>query len=372
MWVMVAATAMTVTLPVLASFIIEDLDITRTQFGAIGAVGGLLAAFSSPYAGRITDRIGGRRAAFVVLIGSAAGAALVALSPMYGAVFAGIIVGAVTGAAGNPSTNKLIAHSLEPGGRGFVTGIKQTGPQVGSMLAGLLAPLGATTLGWRPTLVIMALLLAAPAPALRRYVDETNMSRAAAESADGPLPAGIRWVAVYGFLIGLGGSAPFLLPLFVEEELGETAAVAGLAAAVLGGVAIVGRLQWARVVEDRESPAPALIVLAVASIAAMALMLVSISNGTLFMWLGTVVLALSASSFTAVGAMAVISLAGAAGAGRATGIVWLGFLAGLGIGPPVYGYAVDQTGSYALMWWLALALFAVAAVVALAWMRWDR
>lgn len=372
MWVMVAATALTVTLPVVASFIIDDFGITRSQFGAVGAVGGLLAAVSSPYAGVATDRIGGRRAAQVVLGGSAAAAVVTAAAPSFIALFAGAAVGAVAGAAGNPSTNKLIASSLDFGDRGVVTGIKQTGPQVGSLLAGLLAPLGATTIGWRPTLVIMAIVLVLPAPALSKFVPDAPATGDRAPGVRGAQPPGIRWVAVYGFLLGLGGSATFLLPLFVEEELGQSALVAGWAAALLGGAAAVGRLQWARVAERRGQAAPVLVVLAIAAVGSMALMLVSIEYGTLWMWLATVVLAFSASSWTAVGAIAVITIAGPGGAGRASGIVWFGFLAGLGIGPPIYGYTVDGTGSYALMWSMALAVFAAAAAVSVAWMRRDR
>jgi Na+-driven multidrug efflux pump len=85
-----------------------------------------------------------------------------------------------------------------------------------------------------------------------------------------------------------------------------------------------------------------------------------------------VVLALSSSSWTSVGAIAVIGIAGAAGAGRASGAVWFGFLAGLGLGPPLYGFTVDRTDSYAAMWWVALGTFAVAAAVAAAWMRSNR
>ena len=99
----------------------------------------------------------------------------------------------------------------------------------------------------------------------------------------------------------------------------------------------------------------------------MGLMLISMSYGIGRMWLGTTVLGLSSSSWTSVGAMAVIGIAGAGAAGRASGVVWFGFLAGLG--PPINGFIVDETGSYAGMWWLALAAFALAGGVASAWMR---
>jgi len=372
MWVMVAATATVIILPVLATFIIEDFGISRTQFGSIGSVTGLLAAVASPFAGRLTDRIGGRNAAAVVLGGAAAAAVLFSIAPVFGAMFAGAGVAAITGSGGNPGTNKLIAAFVEPGRRGFITGLKQTGPQVGSFIAGLAAPWGASTFGWRPTMAAVALLLGVPALLLRRIVPADRPHTQDRQQPVDSLPIGIWWVAAYGLLLGFGGSATFLFPLFVEESLGQTPQVAGAAAALLGAVAIAGRLQWARVAERAASPAPTLGFLAALSVVAMAFMLWSIEGGIAWMWVGTIVLGLSSSSWTSVGAMAVIAIAGAAAAGRASGIVWFGFLAGLGIGPPIYGFTVDETGSYATMWWLALASFALAAAVAVTWMQTQR
>jgi predicted MFS family arabinose efflux permease len=369
MWVMVGATATVILLPVLASFIIEDFGISRSEFGAIGSVTGLLAAVASPFAGRLTDRIGGRNAAMVVLLGAATAALLFSVAPMFGAMFAGAVVAAITGSGANPGTNKLIAAFVEPGRRGFTTGLKQTGPQVGSFLAGMLAPWGATTFGWRPTMAVTAVLFALPLLALRRVVPADRPHNRQRGEATSAMPAGIWWVSVYGALLGFGGSATFLFPLFVEESLAQTPQVAGVAAAMLGAVAIVGRLQWARIAEHRASPAPTLALLAILSVGSMGLMLASMSYGIGWMWVGTIVLGLSSSSWTSVGAMAVIGIAGVSAAGRASGIVWFGFLAGLGLGPPIYGFIVDETGSYAGMWWLALVAFAVAAGVAGAWFR---
>jgi predicted MFS family arabinose efflux permease len=217
-------------------------------------------------------------------------------------------------------------------------------------------------------LVIAAMLLAG-IPFLMRVVPADEPISPDRTGTRGRLPGGIWWVAVYGSLLGFGGSASFLLPLFVEESLGQSPRVAGLAAAIVGGVAILGRLQWARVAEHKASPAPAMAVLAGSSVVSMALLLVSITSGMTWMWVGVVVLALSSSSWTSVAAITVIRIAGAPSAGRASGVVWFGFLTGLGLGPPLYGFTVDQTGSYATMWWLALASFALAVVVAVAWIR---
>lgn len=367
MWVMVGATAITTTIPVLATFLIDDFGVTKVQIGAIGLVVNGLTAVTSPYAGRIADRIGGQNAALIVLIGASIAALLVAGAPVFPAVFVGGTVAAITAAGANPGTNKLIAEHIERGRRGLITGLKQTGPQLGALLAGLLAPWGATAFGWRPTLVIMAVALVLPVPFLMRMATPNSAVQSDNGAPMAPLPSGIWWVAAYGSLLGLGSSANFLLPLFVEEKLGQTPRVAGLAAALLGGIAIFGRLHWARTVERRKSQATTLAVLSSVAILAAVLMLISTTAGIGWMWAGTVAFGLSAASWTAVGSMAVIAIVGASAAGRASGVVWFGFLTGYGLGPPVYGFTVDKTGSYTVMWWLALGMFVLATGVALRW-----
>jgi hypothetical protein len=110
-----------------------------------------------------------------------------------------------------------------------------------------------------------------------------------------------------------------------------------------------------------------MMMLALLAMVAVVFMQLSITSGIGWMWLGAIVFAVSASSWTVVGALAVIAIGGISSAGRASGIVWFGFLGGFGIGPPLFGFTVDQTGSYALMWWLALVAFALAALLIAAW-----
>ncbi|MDH3606364.1 MAG: MFS transporter, partial [Acidimicrobiia bacterium] len=335
MWVMVGATAITTIIPVLATFLIDDFGVSKVAIGAIGLVVNVVTAVVSPFAGRIADRIGGQNAALIVLVGAAVAALLMAGAPVFAAVFVGGTVAAITAAGANPGTNKLIAEHIERGRRGLITGLKQTGPQVGALLAGLFAPWGATVFGWRPTLIVMAVALVLPVPFLMRMTTPDTPSTPKSGAPLAPLPSGIWWLAACGGLLGLGGSANFLLPLFVEESLGQTPRVAGLATALLGGVAIFGRLYWARTVEHRANQANTLTVLSFVAIGATVLMLISTTAGIGWMWVGTIAFGLSAASWTAIGSMAVMAIVGASAAGRASGVVWFGFLTGYGLGPPL-------------------------------------
>ena len=86
------------------------------------------------------------------------------------------------------------------------------------------------------------------------------------------------------------------------------------------------------------------------------------------LWIGAVLTGMGTSAWNSVGMLAVIEDAGES-TGRASGMVLLGFLAGLGIGPPVYGALVDRTGGYEPMWLLSIAASLVALAIVAAWQR---
>jgi MFS family permease len=352
----------------MATFIIDDFGITRAQFGVLVTSLTAGGAIASPFAGRIVDRVGGRTAMLAVFVGAAGAVTVYALAPAFAVMFLGSAI-ALAVAGANPGTNKLIASYAPAGKRGLVVGIKQTGPQVGSLLAGLLAPLGAAALGWRPTIALLAVLSLLAIPVVLAVVptDERVSRREVREQ--GPLPGGIRWLAVLALLLGMGNSSLLFLPLFVEEQLGQTNHVAGLAVALRAGVAIFGRIAWARAAERSESRWTPTAIIGGLSVVSAGAMLLAVAGGMGWVWVGVVIAGLASGSWTAVGVITIISLVGAQAAGRATGFVWLGFLGGLAIGPPLYGWTVDLTDSYVTMWWLVAAAFSLMALGALGWGR---
>ena len=65
----------------------------------------------------------------------------------------------------------------------------------------------------------------------------------------------------------------------------------------------------------------------------------------------------------------VLSEVGIAEAGRASGWVLLGFYGGFAVSPSIFGYSVDETGSWVLGWSGVAAIFALAAALAWVWYR---
>ncbi len=369
---MAAATFPMVSFGILATFIIDDLGVTRAEVGALIGATSVLAALASPVAGRATDRVGGRTAMLALFALSAAGFVAVAASPVYGAMFAGAALAGLAQSAANPATNKLIAAQLPVGQRGVITGIKQSGVQMGVVIGGLLLPSGAIVFGWRPTLLIVALVPLAALPLTAAVVPRAAADATPRGGAGGPLPAAIWFLAGYGFLLGFAGGVTFLVPLYVEEALGLSPRVGGAAAGVIGFVAIFGRVGWARFAERSARYEPSLAVIAALSVLAAAALYAAEAGGQGLLWVGVVLTGLSSSTWNAVGMLAVMNEAGTERAGRASGIVLFGFLTGLGVGPPLFGWTIDRTGSYATMWVMSIVAAAVATAVTLAWQARSR
>lgn len=367
-----AGTFALIALGILATFIIEDLGITRAELGFVIGADTLIAAVLSPLIGRGVDRLGGKRALMVLFFAAATGWVLYGLAPVYGLLFAGALLTGIADGSCNPSTNRLIVETLPVGGRGFVTGIKQSGVQAGVFLGGVTLPSMAVAFGWRPTLFIVATLPIALVVAVSVLIDAPPPKHSAASHAErkGPLPASIRWLAGYGFLFGFAGAVALLVPLYVEEALGLDARIGGLVAAAIGLVAVGGRIWWARIAEKHDRFIEPLWAMTPLAVAAGGAFLLAESAAVWLVWVGAALTGLSTSSWNGVGMLATMNEAGAATTGKASGVVVSGFLLGLGLGPPVYGALVDATGSYIPMWTASIAAAAAAGVWVAAW-RWS-
>jgi MFS family permease len=367
---MAVATFAPASLGILATFIIDDLGISRAELGVVLGLVNVAAAVLSPVAGRVTDRIGGKKALVVLFVTAGATFLIFGTAVAYGMLLVGAIAGAISQATANPATNKLIAEDVPAGKRGVITGVKQSGVQAGIFLGGLTVPTLAINLGWRGAYLIVALVPLALAvvaawaipAAPTATVEHRTRSR-------GPLPGAIWWLAGFGFLMGCSGAVTFLVPLFAEEVLGLSPVAGGMAAAVIAFVAVPGRILWSRYAERSGAFRGSLGAMAVLSIAAAGLFYASGAIAVWLLWPAAVLIAVGSSSWNSVGMVAVMVEAGVAATGRASGIVLFGFLTGLGIAPPIFGAIIDRTGSYDLMWLLSALTAAGATVVIVAWQR---
>lgn len=359
---------------VLARFIIDDLSLTRAELGWVVAAFSAVGALASPAIGRLTDKVGGRKAVIGIFALSGIGIVAISTAPSYWWLIGAAMLTGIGQALGNPGTNKLISVHIPVGRRGAVTGLKQSGVQAGVFLAGMLLPAGALAWGWRSTMAIagaaslltlgLVSLIVPPDPA------QTPRSRAPRVVV---WSAPILWLTFYGFLMGAaGGGVSTYIPLYGEEGLGLSVAVAGSVAGLAGLVAFFTRVLWARHSEARASYIRSLTQIAGLAVVFVGALLGAPVWGSWLLWVGALGLGATAISWNSVGMLAVMLYAGDDQAGGASGAVLLGFLAGLAVGAPIFGWSVDQSSNYGPGLWGALVTFGAAAVLGLAWQRSTR
>ena len=357
---------------VLGPSLVDEFDISRSQLGLLTAVFFLVGGPLSLVAGPATDRFGARRVMLIAFAIAAATLVAMALAPGYPAMLVAASLAGLALATGNPVTNKLVAVHLPSGTRGLVMGGKQAGVQVGAFMAGaLLAPLAAQ-FGWRAALGWVALVPIAALVAAVVVVPSDSTSAAEPNEPDAPrsLPSGVRWLAVYAFLMGSGVAAVnAYLPLYLVESAGASQELAGVVVATIGLVGIFSRLGWGWASERMPTFSLPLLMLGGGSVAAIGLILAIEQFGLWVAWPAAILFGATAVTWNAVGNLAVITESGTGLAGRATGLLTFGFYMGFVGSPVLFGLLVDATGSYTLAWSLVGLGFAATVLVIMGWRR---
>lgn len=363
---MAASTMQLFALAVLAVEIIDELGISRSQIGILGAANSLVGALAAPTLGRVTDRFGARNSVVAVFTASSVGMVLTAAGGAYWMLIGASILSGLPQGWSNSATNKLIALHLEPGERGVVTGIKQSGVQLALFLAGATLPIFAAGANWRVGVAGYGVLsLALAGFALAVIPPDPRGENAAGDEAE-PVAAGQRLdpfvyrVAFYAFAFGAAaGGVNRFLPLYANEELGWSLQIAGLVAGLTGLLGIGARIMWGRLAEGPIPPRRALLIMAGGSITAIVFLWGTGVVGGWLLWPTAVLISFSLSAWNVVAMLAVIRSVPAALAGRGTGTVMFGFLGGVALSAPAVGWSVDVTGGYDTAW---VALCAIALV----------
>ena len=366
-----AATMATATFPVvivsvLAAELIEKFEITRVQVGLLVTASGLVGAFASLVFGRLTDRVGGTAATRSVLVVGMFTLTAFALAPSYVLLLVAALATGVPNGWTNPATNTLIVDNVPVGQRGTITGLKQSGVQVGTLLGGLLLPVFATLWSWRIAVLLFLVMPLSGLVAMRGRgrppVDGGSNALASAR-----LPSAVRWIALYGWISGLATSAIFgFLPLFAEEDQMWSPQAAGSLLAAVGVTGVAARIFWPRASEKGLGHGPTLRILSILSTIT-AVLLALAASGTVSTWVlvpTSLLFGAGSVAWNAVGMLAVMDLSPPGMVGKGTGVVLFGFLLGSAAGPPLMGFSVDTLGSYQAGWLVAAGLLLVAALIA--------
>ncbi|WP_138909849.1 MFS transporter, partial [Streptomyces chryseus] len=215
--------------------LVDELGISPAVLGLTTTIGFGTAAVLSPAGGRIVDRMGPRRALVALLLVTAAALGLIGAAPGPGFLLAAVALGGLPQALANPATNKAILAAVPPARRGSVTGMKQSGVQLGAFAAGLPLTALAAGVGWRGAVWVAAGAAAAAALWTVRVLPSDPPEKPAGTGWSLTPRGDIAWLAVFSLLLGCGiASVNTYLALFGVQELDMSPTAAGALVAVLG------------------------------------------------------------------------------------------------------------------------------------------
>lgn len=361
---MVTATYLQGALSVLSRFVIDELGISRSQLGLVFSAFSLTGAAASPLLGSLTDR-GTRKVMFGLFALGTAAVLVAAGAPTFWILLVGSVLGGLALAAGNPVTNRIISERISPRRRGIVTGLKQSGPPMGLLVAGVLLPPLAALYGWRAALALTALLPVAGLVATWWLVPERTAEEGVSMPESTPdARTAVVWLTGIGLGVAFGAAALIaFLPLYAQEQVGMTTTQAGTLAAVMGLVGVVGRIMWGSLGGRFARPTTGLIVITGVAVLASLAVAGARTFGPGILWVGAIGAGATALAWHALAWLVVIDRVGTAGVGRASGIIQVGNSIGFAAGPPAAGVIVDLTGSYLPAWLMVAAVFGVITVL---------
>jgi predicted MFS family arabinose efflux permease len=348
----------------LGPFLVAEFELSRAQLGTLTTVLFGVAALLSTVMGRATDRVRARLAYGAAFGLSAIALAGIAAAPGYLVLVLFAAVGGMGQALVNPLSNKLVAAHVPVRRRGLVMGIKQSGVQMGAVLAGFALPLLAVLIGWRTAVAAVAVAVLAGWVASGRVVPTGNDGReATAAKRSGGVNRVVAGLAVYAFLMGSGMAAVnAYLPLYAHEAVGLPAGVAGTLVAAIGVVGIASRILVGHLSDRIGDVGLLLNGMALIGAAALVLILLAQEVAAWLIWVGAFAFGWSVA-WNAVAMIAVVRLAGPSATGQASGHVLTGFFAGFIVAPVAFGVAADAVG-YTRPW-LALVLLMVGISIAI-------
>jgi len=354
----------------------DGLGADAAQMGIIASalyLGTVIAAFGL---GGWVDRRSPVRVTLVSAVAIAASLLVIAAAPLLSLVALGYLLVGLSRGAIPPLTDRL-GYELAPvSQRGLVFGVKQTGTPLGAVVVGtLLAPIAATSIGWRGAFVVLAgtlllsyVLVAVSLPPLPTPPPRTVGQPSPADRQDRDVIRLLarRLAAPTLFSFGLGihqATVVTFLTLYLVDAAGLSAVRAARWFALLSIGGAVGRVAWGWM-SDRLFHGNRAIALTTSAVLGGGM---SILVGTVPSLLegatGAAIVALYGSvsqGWVGVSRAWGAELAGPGLSGRAGGILLGSMMLGGLFGPLVFGTIVESRGGYPTAW-IVLGITAIVS-----------
>jgi predicted MFS family arabinose efflux permease len=347
-----------------------DLGIGRESFAFAIAIQNLLWGLSQPFAGAIADRYGSGRVVAACAVMYVLGLVLMAHASTGTdlTMGAGVLIGLALSGTGFPVILAVVGRSVDESRRSLFLGFASAGGSSGQLL---MVPLGQVFLdgfGWSTALLWFALLssLMVPLAAFLTGKSTAGVERLRKQSLRQAIAEASRhggyWYLTAGFFV-CGFHVAFIathLPAFILDR-GGTPVMGAAALALIGFGNIIGSLTCG-VLGGRYPKKYVLAGLYLGrSIIITLFILTPVSDlsillfatGIGMLWLGTVPLTSGL----------VAQIFGMRYMATLFGFVFFSHQLGSSLGAWLGGYVYDTTGTYDLVWWIAVVLGLVAAAL---------
>jgi MFS family permease len=344
----------------LAVQIRDELDFSPAKLGLATSAFLLGRAAGSVTMGRMVDRLGARKSIRIGVAGIVICVLGVAsLAQNWGSLVAWMIFGGISQALIIPAVSRYLLRVISPRHLGFAFGLKQSGPPLASLFAGLALPVVGLTVGWRWAFVGTAVLAVVAVLAVPRPVRVSAL-----RGHTGVHPQRRRSLVWLSAGIGLNLAAVTSLSTFFVESAVTAGIPAGTAGVLLavGSILAIGSRVVLGLWTDRLGREPLEGITRLLGLGTTGYLMLATGNG----WLLTMGALLAFALCWGVNGLFFLSVArrNPLSPGAAIGVVVAGSSFGAMLGPPLFGLAVQPSG-FALAWLIA-AGWAVTGLLAVA------
>ncbi len=344
---------------------------TRETFSFALAIQNLTWGVAGIFAGMLADRFG----AFRVLIG---GSVLYALglvgmahapTPWLFALSAGVLIGIAQAGTTYPVIYGVIGRQIDPAKRSWAMGVAAAAGSFGQFLMVPIEGLLISSVGWQQALTLLgiaALLIAPLAIGLR----EQGFKGSAAPQRDQTIGQALREAARYpsfqllvlGYFV-CGFQVVFIgvhMPSYLKDK-GLTPEVASYALALIGLFNVFGTYIAGTLGQKLAKQKILAFIYAARSVAIVVFLLVPLSPQSVYIF-SSVMGLLWLSTVPPTNAL-VAQIFGVAHMSMLGGVAFFSHQIGSFLGVWLGGYLYDRTGSYDIVWYIAIVLGVVAAAL---------
>lgn len=347
-------------LGVLAPTFIEEFCIDKSVLGLMTMATFACAAILSLWAGNIINYLGAKKSLVVIFSGVFISySLLIVFRSFYGMMIALLFCG-ISQSLTNPLTNMMITQRVEPRFKSIVVGIKQSGIQLITLLAGLCIPIIMIKYSWQFTFILLLpilvmLILLAPKIALPNDASATLTLHFFKPNKL------LSLLILTQLLVGITVSAFVTYLGLFAVSLGVTTATTGLLISLFGLMGMLSRICITTAVDKIKDETVLLSLLISAAIIVLMVLMLANHQRHWPLWFGAFGMGSTVVVCNAI-AMSILLRDERFGLSvNSSGLLSSGFLAGFMVGPALFGLIqTTQLGFYA--GWLMLIIILVMAL----------